>query len=498
MLTMDYLQSIFDGLDLSHVTRIILVGDPNQLPPIGVGRPFVDLVSYLENAPNEVGKATFSGAIGRLSIEVRTKAGTPSDVLRLASWYTSEPVTGDAERVMSEIGERLDFNDLQIAFWKTSEELRSVLLAQFQRHLGLKSPGDVEGFNAALGFVDGNVSYSSPDGIENFQILSPERPHPHGIRELNRWMQSSFRAKELRNAREFFGTSIGDEEIVIRDKVIQLRNQHRDGYNWKTRIAAEEYIANGDIGGVGPGKDGFLNVAFAGKPNITFGYRNSDFREDSAPLELAYALTIHKAQGSQFEKVFVILPKASRLLSRELLYTALTRSRERLVLLIEGESTGMLYELSRPERSDAWRRNTNLFSAVVRREADTPPHAEHLIHKTLKGHMVRSKTELIISDKLFKAGVTYDYEKPLDGPVRKGRIFPDFSFTDASGDRLIWEHFGRMDDPNYVKGQSWKMKWYSDNGFSEGKNLFLTKETLASGIDSTELERVLAKIKDFV
>ena len=55
-----------------------------------------------------------------------------------------------------------------------------------------------------------------------------------------------------------------------------------------------------------------------------------------------------------------------------------------------------------------------------------------------------------------------------------------------------------MDDPNYIKGHSWKMKWYSDNGFSEGKNLFLTKETLASGIDSTELERVLAKIKDFV
>ena len=45
MLTMDYLQAILDGLDLTRVTRIILVGDPNQLPPIGVGRPFVDLVA---------------------------------------------------------------------------------------------------------------------------------------------------------------------------------------------------------------------------------------------------------------------------------------------------------------------------------------------------------------------------------------------------------------------------------------------------------------------
>jgi len=271
-----------------------------------------------------------------------------------------------------------------------------------------------------------------------------------------------------------------------------------DGYNWATGETEEHYIANGDIGGVGPGKGGFLNVAFAGKPNVTFGYKGKDFKEDAAPLELAYALTIHKAQGSQFGTVFVILPKASRLLSKELLYTSLTRSRDRLVLLIQGDNAGAHHELSKPERSDAARRNTNLFSAVVRRAPDTPPYAEHLIHKTLKGHMVRSKTELIISDKLHKAGVSYDYEKPLDGPVRKGRIFPDFSFADASGVLIVWEHFGRMDDPKYLDGHEWKMKWYADNGFIEGENLFLTHETLASGIDSSLLERTLEAILDLV
>src|SRR5690606_15057510 len=102
-------------------------------------------------------------------------------------------------------------------------------------------------------------------------------------------------------------------EIVIRDKVIQLSNRKMEGYNWKTGKNEEQYIANGDIGGVGPGKSGFLNVAFAGKPFVTFGYRGRDFKDDSSPLELAYALTIHKAQGSQFGTVFVILPKASRL-----------------------------------------------------------------------------------------------------------------------------------------------------------------------------------------
>ncbi|MGB3225456.1 MAG: AAA family ATPase [Desulforhopalus sp.] len=498
MLTMDYIQAILDGLDLAQVTRIILVGDPNQLPPIGVGRPFVDLVAQLENSPQLPGKAVPAGALGRLRVEVRTKAGAPSDALRLAAWYTNQPVNGESERVLSEVGERLDFNDLEIAFWKTPDDLRSALLDQFQKHLALSSPNDVDGFNAALGFKDNNVSFADPDGIENFQILSPERAHPYGVHDLNRWIQSRFRAKELLGVRKYFKTSIGGEEIVMRDKVIQLRNEKRQGFNWESKASEEYYIANGEIGGVGPGKKGFLNVAFAGKPNVTLGYRGRDFREDSAPLELAYALTIHKAQGSQFGTVFVVLPKTSRLLSRELLYTALTRSQDRLVLLIEGEDSALLHELSKPERSDVARRNTNLFSAVVRREPDSPPYAEHLIHKTLKGHMVRSKTELIIADKLFKADISYDYEKPLDGSIRKGRIFPDFSFIDAAGDLIIWEHFGRMDDPQYLKGHDWKMKWYSDNEYIEGENLFLTKETLDSGIDSSELERVLEQIDEMI
>ncbi len=199
MLTMDTLQAILDGIDQTVVTRIILVGDPNQLPPIGVGRPFVDLVSYLENFPAQPEKPDTRGAVGRLQIEVRTKAGAPSDALRLASWFTNEPVGGDAERVLSEIGWRRDFNDLEIVFWKTVEDLREALLAEFRKHLGLNGPDDVDGFNLALGYRDGNIQFAHPDSVENFQILSPERAHPHGVHELNRWMQSRFRAKELRD-----------------------------------------------------------------------------------------------------------------------------------------------------------------------------------------------------------------------------------------------------------------------------------------------------------
>ena len=97
-----------------------------------------------------------------------------------------------------------------------------------------------------------------------------------------------------------------------------------------------------------------------------------------------------------------------------------------------------------------------------------------------------------------KADLVYDYEKPFNGSKRKGRIFPDFSFTDASGDLIIWEHFGRMDDPQYVKGHDWKIKWYADNDFIEGRNLFVTTETLTSGVDSSKLDDPLSKIKDLI
>ena len=75
MLTMDDLVAVLEALDLAHVQRVILVGDPNQLPPIGVGRPFADLVSYLETTDAKVDDGSPLGnALARLSVEVRAAA----------------------------------------------------------------------------------------------------------------------------------------------------------------------------------------------------------------------------------------------------------------------------------------------------------------------------------------------------------------------------------------------------------------------------------------
>jgi hypothetical protein len=500
MLTMDDLFAVLKALDLGHVQRVILVGDPNQLPPIGVGRPFADLVGLLTRAADsEVAETkALSGALARLQVEVRTASGKPSDVLRLASWFTGEGQPVDADRVLSDLETPEQFVDLDICHWSTADEMRERLLEEFVKHLDLSSHDDVEGWNNALGMDErGWVPFDSPDGAESFQILSPVRMRPHGVFEINRWIQRQFRTEELTRARKHWGNSLGDEEIVVRDKVIQVRNQTRNA--WTGSATVDEYLANGEVGVVGLDQKGWLKVIFAGRPGLTFSYNGRDFSGGSGPLELAYALTVHKAQGSEFGKVFVVIPKRSPLLSRELLYTALTRARERLVLLVEGDDDSFLYELSTPERSETARRNTNLFQAGVRAEAAAMPWADHLIHRTDKGHLVRSKSELVIANKLYGLGVEYQYERPLSGQDpetgRPRALRPDFSFVTPAGDVIVWEHLGMMERPDYKAGWDWKRRWYRANGYHEGRDLFTSTESSIDGLDSRKLDEVIASVR---
>jgi len=492
MLTMDDLLAVLLALDLAQVERLILVGDPNQLPPIGVGRPFADLVACLEGAEPDDPAA---GALARLTVEMRTVSEDASDTLRLASWYTREQQPVDADRVLSDLELGGAFNDLDVHFWRTPEELRQLLDALFVSTLGLKSPADLQGFNATLGLTpEGYVPWDNHAGAENWQVLSPVRAQPHGVVDLNRWVQGRFRAEALRFGREPWGLAFGDEEIVSSDKVILTRNGMRDGYaDGRTKI--KEYLANGEVG-VMAFKKGqrFLNACFTGRDGQRFAYYDYQFPSGSGgPLELAYALTVHKAQGSEFWKVFLVLPQRSRLMSRELLYTALTRSRDKMVLLVEGSDASFLYDLTRPERSETARRNTNLFAPGIRDTADGVPYAEHLIHRTLRGELVRSKSELAIANHLYAIGLPYLYERELPGTVDKDKLRPDFSFIDDAGDLIIWEHLGMLDRPDYAAGWDWKRAWYARNGFELDRNLFTTSEI--GGLDMRGVEATAKKVQ---
>lgn len=280
--------------------------------------------------------------------------------------------------------------------------------------------------------------------------------------------------------------------------------KHRKVYPLKD----DPYIANGEIGmAIGffwkkglPDLRWKLEVEFSSQPSFKYDFTSRDFGEEGNPvLELAYALTVHKSQGSEFGTVLLVLPNPCRLLSREMLYTALTRQKERIVILHEGPRTD-LRRYSSNDRSEIARRLTNLFTAPSPIHIDRRFYEEHLIHRTARGEMVRSKSEVIIADHLASKGVEYGYEQPLtiDGVTK----YPDFTIEDAeAGEVYYWEHCGMLHVPTYRRRWEEKLAWYKVHDivpYEEGGGpkgiLIVTRDEPNGSIDSERITRLIADL----
>ncbi|MEW6010368.1 MAG: ATP-dependent RecD-like DNA helicase [Euryarchaeota archaeon] len=256
------------------------------------------------------------------------------------------------------------------------------------------------------------------------------------------------------------------------------------------------YIANGEIGVVyGAHKKYGVNIQFSTQKDKLYGFPKFEFSEDiTTLLELAYALTVHKAQGSDFKKVFLVIPKKCSLISKELIYTALTRHKESVMVLYDGDPNDIL-NYSSDFYSETARRFTDLFKPPSIIEIEEKYFEESLIHGTLRGEMVRSKSEVIISNILYDNQIDYEYEKKLF----KGDEFkiPDFTIESSDGETTYyWEHLGMLNVPEYRKKWEKKLEWYLKNDIMPyedggGKNgtLIITVDDEKGGISSKEIER---------
>lgn len=123
-------------------------------------------------------------------------------------------------------------------------------------------------------------------------------------------------------------------------------------------------------------------------------------------------------------------------------------------------------------------------------------HPENLIYKTDKGEKVRSKSELIIANMLYRNSkdLRYKYERPLELLINgeKRIVHPDFTVLNIhTGKITYWEHAGMMDNSQYANIFVWKVNAYLDNGIIPGKNLIFTYETTENPINT---QYVLAMI----
>jgi len=109
---------------------------------------------------------------------------------------------------------------------------------------------------------------------------------------------------------------------------------------------------------------------------------------------------------------------------------------------------------------------------------------------TLKGERVRSKSEVIIADRLMAKGIPYKYECPLK--LGKVIIHPDFSILKMSNRKILYhEHCGKMDDPGYTEDMIIRANRFSEAGIILGDRLFYTFESSAVPLDIKALDRLI-------
>lgn len=162
------------------------------------------------------------------------------------------------------------------------------------------------------------------DILRDVQILTPTKKGPSGTKNLNKMLQETLNPKsKFRAEREF-----GDFILREGDKVMQIRNNYDiywDGVDGKSYGSG---VYNGDLGIVKKVTQDYVEVIYDDEKIVKY---ESNIIEE---LELAYAITIHKSQGSEFPVcVMAITNGPPMLYTRNLLYTGVTRAKKLLVMV---------------------------------------------------------------------------------------------------------------------------------------------------------------------
>ncbi|MGU9937962.1 ATP-dependent DNA helicase [Empedobacter brevis] len=501
MLTEEMLAALFDAC--RNAKRIILVGDPNQLPPIGAGTPFYDIVERFKNSKKNY---------AHLDIQHRQADtnGRRLD-LELSKLFTNNQYKEVSETIFDDISK----NNTNIEFVKFDDasQLQNKILEVIVKVTGMASEKDIDKFNESLGGYKSedwqnysNEGHEIFKAVENWQILSPYKNDlTFGAAAINKFIHETYRISKngdvigkLRKQ-----NPIGEERIIIGDKIINLVNQKIEKvWDNSRREQTTINISNGDIGLVFRIDDKNKNkVQFNSNPDnwVTYFGGKSLSGEDNSGLELAYALTIHKSQGSGFETTILIINEPEGLkngiisfsTTREMIYTALTRQKNKIFIIYNREPIEMR-KYSIPSCSDILNRTSNLFDnplEIVINPKTLKFNDKGRIYLTENGERVRSKSEVIIANQLKENEINYTYEENLT--IGNVNLHPDFTLI-IDNITYYWEHLGMLDDKKYRTNWDRKKKTYASLGITEESTLIITTEE--DIIENRIMKKVNAKI----
>ena len=312
MFLMNYLlKAIYKG------TKLVLVGDINQLPSVGPGTVLKDIIE--------------SGKVETIILDQIFRQAAKSKIIlnshrvNNGNWFVEENLI---------IKDNEEIELLDDFFWinennqeKIVEEITSLCNGR------LKKYGDYEFFN-------------------NIQVISPTKKGVNGTKNLNKILQEELNKADENKEERTFG------EVIFRenDRVMQIKNNYnliweRENKN-SLKVEIGYGIYNGELGTIEKINevDRTIIVKFDdGKKAV---YESADLEQ----LEHAYAITVHKAQGSEFDVVIIpVAGIAPMLQTRNLLYTAITRAKKLLIII--GNKSTLDYMI---KNNNTQNRNTGL------------------------------------------------------------------------------------------------------------------------------------------
>lgn len=281
MIDIFLMDNLVNALDVT--TKLILVGDIDQLPSVGPGNILSDLIN--------------SGMIKTIKLDTIFRQGEESNIVLNAHRINKgqQPILNQADKDFFFLRTRSEL--------ETLNTVKDLVSTRLPNHYGV-------------------------DPIKDIQVLAPMKKGICGVAALNKQLQ------ERLNGKEFNKLDLEYKTLIFRegDKVMQIKNNYDMDYITDENVKSKG-IYNGDFGFIRNiyEDDDKLEVVFDDKKVV---YNNSDLSE----LNLAYAITIHKSQGSEFPIVVIPLTRGPyMLLTRNIIYTAITRARDLVVLVGDDE-----------------------------------------------------------------------------------------------------------------------------------------------------------------
>ena len=258
--------------------RILLVGDADQLPSVGPGNVFSDIIR--------------SGVVPTVRLTEIFRQKADSRIVRNAH--------------MINRGEHPDFNENSGGFFRLRRMQGGSCVETIVELCKKRLPENMK--------IPSN----------QIQVLSPSRKGETGTVNLNKCLQAALNPSDEKKKEKLFGETV----FRVGDRVIQIKNNY--DIVWKDKLGKSGMgVYNGDIGTIIEidTASEYLKVDYDDKIAL-YGF------EMLNELEHAWALTVHKSQGSEYRAVILSLnPVAQLLLTRGVLYTAVTRAKELLIMV---------------------------------------------------------------------------------------------------------------------------------------------------------------------